>query len=79
MRKANYRIVSESLTHIIIQDMGPWDQHPTITNAAEEVVAELSPRMLNGQKLLYYDSEGQVDELIVKNGQFAGFAPGPKS
>jgi hypothetical protein len=41
------------------------------------VVKELSFR-LGTRQLFYIDTDGQMDELLVKNGQFAGFAPGPK-
>ncbi len=48
----------------------------SVTNAAEQVVAELAP-ILNGRRLEYYDSEGQRDQILInEKGQFAGFAPG---
>lgn len=74
MRKPHYEIVSEDQDCVLIKDLGPWSQHPTVTNAAEEVVEQLVP-MLNGRRLEYYDSEGQRDQLLVKDGKFAGFAP----
>ncbi len=57
MAKANYTVVKDSQTQLCIQDVGPWDQFQTVTNAAEEVVAELWP-VLNGRQLFYYDSDG---------------------
>jgi len=72
--RANYTIVRETGTEVVIKDLGPWDKHPTVTNDAENVVKELAP-LLNGRKLHYIDSDGDVDELIVKDGRFAGFAP----
>ena len=75
MKTPNYAIIKELPTHILIEDLGPWSQYPTITNAAEETVESLAPR-LNGRRLFYIDSEGQTDELKVINGKFAGFAPG---
>ena len=47
----------------------------TITNAAEAVVEELceSKVLAKGQRLWYYDSVGELDELLVENGQFAGY------
>ena len=73
--KANYSVITETKDYILLQDEGPWDKFQTITNAAEEVVAELAPT-LAGRRLFYADSEGQVDELLVKDGAFAGFKPG---
>ncbi len=83
MKRANYQIV-EDLTGrpLVIKDLGPWDQHPTITNDAEGVVAELHLRgvLPADRRLLYYDSEGQLDEILLDvAGCFAGFAPGPRA
>jgi hypothetical protein len=77
MRHANYSIVGSFPDRLIVRDDGPWDKHPTITNDAEHVVSELSSH-LDGRMLLYVDSEGRTDQLLVKDGRFAGFAPGPK-
>ena len=72
MRRANYAIVLESDDCVLIRDIGPHDQFFTVTNAAEEVVAELAP-MLRGRRLEYYDSDGDRDQLLVQDGKFAGF------
>lgn len=77
MKQANWRIRQKTDEVVIIEDLGPWDKYPSVTNVAESVVEELAPN-LKGRKLLYYDSDGQIDELLVKDGKFAGFAPGPK-
>lgn len=74
MIKANYSIIEETSDLVLILDLGPWDQYMTITNAAEQVVAELMPR-LDGRRLEYIDSEGERGQLIVKDGKFAGFKP----
>jgi len=73
--EANYRVADETDHHIILQDIGPHDQYKTITNAAEWVVKQMVPR-LKGRKLYYTDSLGQVDELLIHDGRFAGFASG---
>ena len=80
MKIANYRIVSESLESIVIEDCGPWDQFPTVTNSAEEVIDDLRQKgyLKTNQRLFYYDSDGIMDELLLKNFRFNGFAPGPK-
>lgn len=72
--KPNYMIVEETDTCVVIRDIGPWTSHQTVTNGAEEVVAELAP-MLRGRRLEYYDSDGQRDRLLVVDGRFVGFAP----
>ena len=41
MRCANYEIVEDSQDCLLIQDIGPWDRYPTITNSVEEVVRQL--------------------------------------
>jgi len=74
-KPANFGIVSETEDRIILQDVGPWDKHFTITNDAENVVEKLLPR-LKGRRLLYYDSEGELTELVIKDGKFFTFAVG---
>lgn len=73
MKQPNYTIESDTPDYLLIRDIGPWDQHPTVTNAAEQVVEDLAIR-LSGRKLYYIDSEGETDRILVENGQFAGFA-----
>lgn len=76
MPSARYSVIDDTPQHLVIQDDGPWDKYLTITNAAEQVVEELSVR-LAGRRLFYIDSLGQLDELKVDSGAFSGFAPGP--
>lgn len=80
-RKANYEIVSEEPDVVTIRDLGPHDQFMTVTNAAEEVVAELfqSGILKDGQRLYYYDSSGDLDEIVVENRKFRGFQVGPRT
>jgi hypothetical protein len=77
MRSANFHIIEQGPEHVCIEDIGPWDKHPSVTNDAEGVVERLSC-VLEGRRLFYLDSEGNRDELLVKDGKFAGFAPGPR-
>lgn len=72
MNHANFFIVNTTPEALTIQDGGPWDVHPTITNDAEWVVEQMV-RHLNGRRLFYIDSEGDRGELLVKEGKFAGF------
>lgn len=77
MKNANYIIIkNDPGDPLIIKDMGPWDEYPTITNAAEEVVEDLVSRGFPpGRRLFYYDSGNTLDEILVQDGKFAGFAP----
>lgn len=77
MKQVSYQIVEETPTHILIRDIGPWDKYLSVTNGAEIVVEELAGR-LNGRRLFYIDTEGLTDELLVQDGQFAGFKAGPR-
>ena len=74
MTKANYRIVESTFEYVLIEDLGPWDRNPTVTNAAEEVVADMLP-VLNGRRLDYIDSAGDRATILIEDGKFAGFAP----
>lgn len=74
MRHANFRVAVDTFDRIVLEDLGPWSEHPSITNDAEWVVEQVAPA-LNGRSLRYIDSMGRVDELVVRNGKFAGFAP----
>ncbi len=74
--KAHYQTLENTKEHIILQDVGPWDRYMTITNAAESVVEEVEQKYgIGTRKLLYYDSEDVLTEILVKDGRFAGFAP----
>jgi hypothetical protein len=76
MNQANYTVEHIDAKRIVIRDLGPWDMYQTVTNAAESVVDELSTSdRLVGRRLFYYDSEGDLGELLIKDGKFAGFAP----
>ena len=72
MRLPNYETVDMNDTRILLRDVGPWDRYPTITNAAEELVAHFAS-VLAGRRLEYIDSEDNLTELRVKDGQFVGF------
>lgn len=74
MRKPRFEILEERKDYVLIRDIGPWDEYPTVTNGAEEVVADLAP-MLQGRRLEYYDSDGERDQLVVRDGKFVEFAP----
>ena len=75
MKTPNYEVIEQSDKRILIRDIGPWDIFLTVTNGAEYVVKELAP-ILNGRRLEYYDSEGELTELMIKDGKFVGFGAG---
>lgn len=72
--QARFRVLICARSYILLLDLGPWDQHPTVTNDAESVVTRVA-HMLGGRKLLYLDSAGELGELKTRGGEFAGFAP----
>ena len=73
-KAANFEIVFDRpRSFLVIQDIGPWDEHLTITNDAESVVERLKDR-LGGRSLLYIDSEGELAELCYDHA-FTKFKP----
>jgi hypothetical protein len=74
MRHAKFDLVGVTPTFVIIRDVGPWSEHPTITNDVEYVVRLIAP-LLDGRRLLYFDSLDELDELILEDEKFTGFAP----
>lgn len=78
MGTANYIVQQASETRIVLKDIGPWDRYMTVTNAAEAVVAELDRNYgIGDRRVFYFDSEGELTELLVMGGRFAGFRPVP--
>lgn len=61
---------------VTIRDLGPWDYHLSVTNDAEWVVQKMKTLGLASRRLFYYDSVGQLDELVHADGRFVRFAPG---
>lgn len=71
---ANFYIKHTTSDCVLLEDLGPWERHLTITNDAENVVAQVADQ-LRGRRLEYIDSAGERTELLVKDGKFAGFVP----
>jgi hypothetical protein len=76
MSVPNFVVQHDTTQYVLLKDLGPWDYYCTITNAPEEVVEHMVANGLGDRRLFYIDSEGQQDELKVKDGRFDGFAPG---
>ena len=73
--KANFKVEDRNADRLVIRDIGPWDKHMTITNDAENVVKHLLQTgvLQPVQRLLYYDSEGYLDEIVHDGEKFVGF------
>ncbi|MCK5919406.1 MAG: hypothetical protein KAG66_00590 [Methylococcales bacterium] len=72
LKNANYHIVENNHFRMLIRDLGPWDEHKTITNDAEAVVDDLKI-WLGDRRLEYIDSGGVRTEMLVHKGHFKGF------
>lgn len=78
MRAPNFTVVEITERVVLVEDCGPWDEYPTITNNPEPVVAEMVHALgidLGGRELHYIDSDGQTDRILVEGGKPRGFAP----
>ena len=76
---ANYELLGINIYgQVVIRDIGPWHIHMTVTNDIEHVVAELYDKGILGERqtLLYYDSYGDLDQVLHVGREFVGFAPG---
>lgn len=73
------RTLDDGSLALVISDVGPWDKHLTVTNDAEDVVDRLrnEGRLPIGQRLLYYDANGELDEIVMEAGRFLRFGPCP--
>lgn len=74
-KHAQYIILEDGPNKIILKDIGPWDRYLTVTNDAEYVVSYLhsTGRLSIGKRLLYYDSEGDLTELVYDGNKFITF------
>lgn len=60
-----FRTVIQTGDFILIEDLGPWDDHQTITNGVEEVILQLTSHGQIGQyqRLFYIDSVKDLAEI----------------
>lgn len=67
---------SEPNEPLYIRDIG-HETGKSVTNDAEWVVEQLHAKGLlpEGRRLLYFDSEDMLSEIMHKNGVFVGFNP----
>lgn len=73
--RSKFIVEREDSDTVVISDVGGVCM--SVTNDAEAVVRALHDQgVLRGRRLLYYDSEGRLDELKHDgHGNFTGFAP----
>ena len=73
--KPTYRILKQTDDIVLIEDTCDETGARSVTNAAEDVVEDLTG-MLQGRRLLYIDTMGEQDELLHDGqGKFLGFKP----
>lgn len=72
---AAYEVLKVEFGRVLIKDM---NRGRSVTNAAEAVVAHLVRTGIAAADghVLYIDSDGRLDRLLVAGGEFAGFAAG---
>jgi len=74
MRLPRFIVAKSSETAIVLRDLGPWDVYPTISNAAEAVVDQLWSKLhIADMRLFYFDSEGDLGELLHDGARFTDF------
>jgi hypothetical protein len=88
MSRAVYTLEKITPEFVVIRDQcNHYPDAMSVTNDAERVVghllrAEITSRsplggqaLMNGQRILYYDTDGELDELCHDGLKFTGFAP----
>ncbi len=76
MRTPAYSILLDSATRLIVLDESEEHATPTITNAAQELLDELSAKGLLRKRVSYVDTTGTMDDIVHQDGRFVRFAPG---
>lgn len=78
MSHAKFEIVQNLPDRLVIRDLKGG---MSVTNDAEWVVGQLIDESFpgsNNRRLFYYDTDGDLDELVIVLGKFYAFAPGPQ-
>jgi len=71
-RRSNYRIIRETFCEIELVDLGPHDIYLTITNDAENIIADLDIDQ-RSKVITYKDSDGLICQLLTDGNKFTGF------
>lgn len=75
----NYEVLGDIINNdfehfLVIRDL---NNGVSVTNSAKEIIEELkinSPlKQYKGMRVLYFDSQGDLDEIVIKFGKFFGF------
>lgn len=73
-------LLIEDPPYLVLTDKGPWNVHPSLTNAVEELIKAMKEwHILPGEKiqtwrLVYYDTQGVLDEILLdEDNNFDGF------
>jgi hypothetical protein len=69
MMRCTFEIVRQTEQYILIRDTNGL---VSVTNQADQVVEHFRSGIA-GRRLFYYDSEGRLDELSIRDGRFDGF------
>lgn len=78
--RSEYLLILIEDDFIYIEDTCLYTQKMSVTNDAENVVADIHKKYsLIGRSLYYLDTDGNVDILLHKDGVFTNFAPGYKN
>jgi len=61
----NFKVVLQTKDFVLIEDVGPWDQVPTVTNRVGAVCEMLiaSGKVQRHQRLFYIDSDRMFGEI----------------
>lgn len=71
--RSKFNVLRQNDESVTLEDCD--DGAMSVTNDAENVVEAMVP-LLNGRRLFYIDSMGDLGELCISNGIFAGFGMG---
>lgn len=72
----NYEIVKMKPELLLIKDISDRSGCKTITNSAEEVIADLKKRdLIESRRVFYLDSLGELGELVHDGSRFVAFSP----
>jgi hypothetical protein len=80
LRPEDHDLVCDAV--VVLRDL---DGRVSVTNDAEAVVREVlgwkGGWAANGERrrILYFDTDGRLDELLHDGQRFLGFAPGPRT
>ncbi len=74
--RSDFQVVSTTPDCVTIRDLDLGRM--SVTNDAEAVVAHLRKCgiLRDGKRLLYYDSQGDLDEIVWRTDGSVSFAPG---